>query len=135
LRRRPWRRSIDGVAVGNRQVTRCAGAGGGGHGELDQAEESRMTNYEPTCMYERYGGFGQTYPLTTEQQKYDDTCREIDRLQNVIGSKPMSAFTAAEFMWFSHFVNKMHFFPKQDQLDRQLGNLQALLTSLERRMK
>lgn len=83
--------------------------------------------------YERYGGLAQTSPLTAAEQKYDDTCREIDRLQEEIGSRPMGLFTAAEFMWFSSFVQKMHFFPKQDQLDRQLADLKVLLAELDLR--
>lgn len=85
--------------------------------------------------YERYGGLGQTYPLTPEQQKYDDTCREIDRLENIIGARSMDCFTASEFIWFNHFVTKMHFFQKQDQLDRQLSDLGHLFATLEGRSK
>lgn len=82
-------------------------------------------------MYERYGGTYQCSPLTEEETLYDNTCREIDRLQGEIGNKSLALFTAVEFMWFSHFVNKMHFFPKQDQLDRQLGDLRDLLAKIE----
>jgi len=83
--------------------------------------------------YHRYGGMMQTSPLTAEEQKYDDTCREIDRLEGLIGAKSMSLFTAADFMWFNNFVTKMHFFRKQPQLDRQLLDLKSLLASLEAR--
>lgn len=83
--------------------------------------------------YPRYGGMMQTSPLTEEEQKYDDTCREIDKLENEIGALSMALFTASEFMWFSQHVNNMHVFPKQPQLDRQLANLQSLKASLEAR--
>jgi hypothetical protein len=83
--------------------------------------------------YTRYGGLMQSQPLTVDEQKYDDTCREIDRLEGVIGSKSMGLFTANEFIWFNYHVNKMYFFPKQDGLDRQLASLQKLLADLEAR--
>ena len=83
--------------------------------------------------YPRYGGMMQGSPLSAEEQKYDDTCREIDGMEAEISSKSLALFTAHEFMWFSHFVNKMHVFPKQEQLDRQLTDLRALLASLENR--
>ena len=85
--------------------------------------------------YARYGGMIQTSPLTADEQKYDDTCREIDRLEGVIGSKSMTLFTAQEFMWFNAIVTKMHVFPKQPQLDRQLADLKSLLVSLEARQQ
>ena len=90
------------------------------------------TAYFPT-VYPRYGGLYQSSPLTADEQKYDDTCREIDRLEAVIGSKSMGLFTADEFIWFNHHVNKMHVFPKQDSLDRQFAALQNLLADLEAR--
>jgi hypothetical protein len=83
--------------------------------------------------YPRYGGMMQLSPLTAGEQKYDDTCREIDRLEGVIGAKSMGLFTASEFIWFSYHVNKTYFFPKQDGLDRQLASLQKLLADLEAR--
>ena len=83
--------------------------------------------------YPRYGGMVQLSPLSADEQKYDDTCREIDRLEGEIGSKSMLLFTASEFIWFNAFVSKMHFFPKQPQLDRQLEDLRGLLKTLESR--
>jgi hypothetical protein len=91
-----------------------------------------MSKWQPMKIYERYTGF-QTYPLSSEEQNYDDTCREIDKLERTIGSLSMNLFTAREFIWFNNFVNKMHIFPKQPQLDRQLSDLHNLLTSLEGR--
>ena len=88
---------------------------------------------QPMKMYERYGGFGQLQPLTEAEQLYDDTCREIDRLEIEIGGKSTALFTASEFIWFNYFVNKMHIFPKQPQLDRQLADLNNLLVSLNSR--
>ena len=91
-----------------------------------------LSGYIATA-YHRYGGMMQLSPLTVDEKKYDDTCREIDRMEGVIGAKSMSLFTAAEFIWFSRFVNKMHVFPKQPQLDHQLSDLRGLLADLERR--
>lgn len=88
---------------------------------------------KPTKCYPRYGGMMQLYPLTADEQKYDDTCREIDDIEREIGTKSMALFTVVEFMWFSRFVHKMHVFPKQEQLDCQLSELRSLLTSLEAR--
>lgn len=85
------------------------------------------------AAYSRYSGLMQTYPLTVEEQKYDDTCREIDKLEVEIGAKSMALFTAAEFIWFSRFVTKMHIFPKQEQLDRQLAELRSLRSTIESR--
>ncbi len=97
------------------------------------AEWMGESGYGPMRAYKRYGGLYQTAPLTDEQQRYDDTCREIDELQNQIGAIPMSRFVAAEFMWFSWFVNKTWVFPKQDQLDGQLAELKTLLATLTER--
>lgn len=73
------------------------------------------------------------HPLSPEEQKYDDTCREIDALEGKIAAKSMALFTAGEFMWFSAFVNKMHVFPNQERLDLQLANLRDLLAKLDSR--
>jgi len=83
--------------------------------------------------YERYGGLMQFHPLSAEEQKYDETCRAIDDLERQIGAKSMALFTAAEYGWFNWFVSKVWIFPKQDQLDRQLSELQALLAKLQSR--
>lgn len=83
--------------------------------------------------YARYGGMMQFSPLSVDEQKYDDTCREIDALENKIGSKSMGLFMASEYMWFSTFAQKVHMFPKQPQLDRQLADLKNLLAALENR--
>jgi hypothetical protein len=87
----------------------------------------------PIRTYQRYGGLNQNKPLTPEEQRYDDTCKEIDELQRQIAALPLSQFTAAEFMWFSWFVNRLWVFPKQDQLDGQLVDLEALLAALTQR--
>ena len=77
-------------------------------------------------MYERYGGFCQTRPLTVDEQKYDDTCHQLDALQEEIGGISAALFTAAELLWFNWFMNKMFLAPKQEQLDHQLAELQSL---------
>lgn len=84
-------------------------------------------------MYERYGGMWQGSPLTTEEKKYDETCRKIDCIEEVIRGKSMALFTADEFLWFSWFVNKNFFFPKQDRLDEHLKQLTELLDTLSSR--
>lgn len=86
-----------------------------------------------TRGYERYGGLIQTYPLTEEHQQYDDTCREIDRLQNVLQAKSLQYLTAGEFMTLSYYCNKTFFFPKQSQLDKILATLTELLNKIEQR--
>ena len=60
-------------------------------------------------------------------------CREIDRIQDEIGKRSLAQFTASELIWFSQFVTKMHFSPKQDQLDRQLADLTKLLATIDGR--
>src|SRR5258708_2205134 len=43
--------------------------------------------------YERYGGFLQGRPLSSEEQSYDATCREIDRLEGLIGGMSVGLFS------------------------------------------
>lgn len=99
-----------------------------------ETEEVIITaDFRPIRAYPRYGGLMQTYPLTPDQEEYDNVCRAIDYAEKEISSKSMSLFTAGEFMWFSWFVNKTWMFPKQDQLDRQLVALGKLLQDLNDR--
>ena len=83
--------------------------------------------------YTRYSGIGQCHPLSEDEQKYDDTCREIDTLQERISDMRASLFTARELMWFNWFVGKVFYGSKQDQLDQQLQELRNLLTLIESR--
>lgn len=92
------------------------------------------TGYTFQC-YKRYGGMSQWRPLTPEEQTYDDTCRAIDDLEAKIKVKSMALFTAGEFLYFSWFTNKTFWGPKQDQLNKQRGELSSLLATLESREK
>lgn len=90
----------------------------------------------PQQMYQRYGGLTcQSQPLTEAEKEYDATCQAIDYAEAQIAAKRVGLFTAGEFIWFNRFVNKMHFFPKQEQLDRQLARLGGLLQTLDEREK
>lgn len=84
-------------------------------------------------MYPRYGGTCQMSPLNEEEQLYDDTCRKLDDLEQKLRGQPMSRFMAGEFLWFSWYVNKTHFFPKQERLDAQLKTLSDLLEAVSKR--
>lgn len=84
-------------------------------------------------FYERYGGIMQSMPLTAEERRYDDTCREIDQLESDIGGMSAALFTARELLWLSWFVQKTFVSPTQAQLDRQLVELRALMDTLKSR--
>ena len=84
-------------------------------------------------MYERHGGFAQTYPLTPEQEEYDNTCRAIDFAVSQLREKRSSLFTVGELGWFLWFDKTLHVFPNQKQLDQHLVDVGALLKSIEER--
>jgi hypothetical protein len=84
-------------------------------------------------MYERYSGFYQGHPLSEEETKYDDTCRKIYELEQVVRGKSMALFTAHEFLWFSWFVNKNFIGQNQDRLDDHLKSLTDILDALNQR--
>lgn len=84
-------------------------------------------------MHQRYGGLMQSQPLTAEEQEYDNTCRAIDYAEAQITAKPLSLFTAGEFMFFNNLVGKGWYFLAQGQLNRVLVQLGKLLKALEER--
>lgn len=81
-------------------------------------------------VYKRRGGLLQSQPLTPDEQRYDDTCLEIDQLEEEIGNMSASLFTARELTRFGWFTQKTFVFPRQEQLDRQLAELRALVHNL-----
>jgi len=83
--------------------------------------------------YPRYGGTYQMHPLTADQQKYDDTCREIDVLEEEIGNFSMRLFTADEFIRFINHVNHLYMLPSQEQLNEQVKWLRELKERLKNR--
>ena len=83
--------------------------------------------------YERYGGFGQNYPLTAEEEEYDSVCRAIDYGSNALAAKPAFFFTAGELGWLQWFRSKTFFFTNQAQLDNQLLEIGVLLKTIEER--
>lgn len=85
--------------------------------------------------FERYGGLVQLRPLTATEREYDDTCRAIDFAEKQIMSKPVTLLTVGELLWFSHFVNKVSWFPTQEKLNQQLAEVGSLLKTLETREK
>lgn len=97
---------------------------------MAKVSDFKIGSYAPVVCHDRYGGMAQGHPLTPEETQYDEKCREIDRIEAVIAGLPLSLFTAGQFMWFNSFANKLHFFPDQARLDKQLEMLQSLLSDL-----
>lgn len=75
----------------------------------------------------------QPQPLTETQERYNATHRALTRAERLVSEKSAGLFTARELIDFGIFAKRQFVLLPQETLDKQLEEMTALLSELEKR--